>query len=114
MWVKLAMGAAIAALGSSLCFAQGDAVQAAITACSTDNARASCPATYQAVRAEDCLGGNGNASCLIRMAKEAAATDCNRAYQLVYACSCNPEQQATREAIKAAGPAGVCKALKGS
>ena len=114
MWLKLATGAAIAALGSSLCFAQGDAVQAAISACAADTGRASCPATYQAVRAEDCLGGNGNAACLIRMAKEAAATDCNRAYQLVYACSCNQEQQSAREAIKAAGPSGVCKALKGS
>ena len=114
MWLKLAMGATIAALGSSLCFAQGDAVQAAISACAADNGRPECPATYQAVRAEDCLGGNGTASCLIRMAKDAAATDCNRAYQLVYACSCNREQQSARDAIRAAGPAGVCKVLKGS
>jgi hypothetical protein len=113
MWLKLATGAAIAALGSTLCFAQGDAAQAAISSCATDTGPAECPATYQAVRATDCFGANGNASCLIRMAKDAAANDCNRAYQLVYACSCNQAQESARNAIKAAGPTGVCKILKG-
>ena len=116
MWLKLAMAAALAAVSTSYCFAQGaDALQAPIAACAQDTGPADCPATYQAVRASDCLGTNGNRACLIRMAKEAAAAnDCNRAYQLVYACQCNTAQESARSVIKAAGPTGVCKYLKGS
>jgi len=115
MWLKLAMGATIAALASSLCFAQGDALRGTISSCSTDTGPPDCPATYQAVRAEDCLGPQGNRSCLIRLAKEAAAAnDCKRAYQLVYACSCSPAQTSARDTIKTAGPDGVCKFLKAS
>jgi hypothetical protein len=114
MWKTFVATAAFAVMGASPCFAQGaDALQAPIAACSTDTGPADCPATYQAIRATDCLGAAGNRACLIRMAKEAAAAnDCNQAYKLVYACQCNAYQEPARNVIKAAGPAGVCKFLK--
>jgi hypothetical protein len=103
-------------VASACAFAQGaDNLQAPVAACAQDTGPADCPVTYQTIRAGDCLGPGGNRACLIRMAKEAAtANDCNRAYQLVYACQCNTSQDAGRSAIKAAGPAGVCKYLRGS
>jgi hypothetical protein len=89
-------------------------LRAQIAACAQDTGPARCPATYQAVRASDCIAA-GNASCLAQKATEAAAAnDCDRAYQLVYACQCGSGYEAARDAVKAAGPAGVCKALKGS
>jgi hypothetical protein len=88
-------------------------LRAQIASCAQDTGPARCPATYQAVQASDCMAA-GNASCLARKANEAAAAnDCDRAYQLVYACQCGSGYEAGREAVKAAGPAGVCKALKG-
>jgi len=87
-------------------------VRAQIASCAQDTGPARCPATYQAVRASDCIAA-GNASCLARKANEAAAAnDCDRAYQLVYACQCGSGYEAARDAVKAAGPAGVCRALK--
>jgi hypothetical protein len=32
----------------------------------------------------------------------------------VYACQCGSGQEAGRDVIRSAGPAGVCKVLKGS
>ena len=87
-------------------------LRAQIAACAQDTGPARCPATYQAVRASDCIAA-GNASCLAQKATEAAAAnDCDRAYQLVYACQCGSGYEAARDAVKAAGPAGVCRALK--
>ena len=105
-------------LGVSLAYAQGTQttgdLQAQIAWCAQDTGPAQCPATYQAVRASDCLGA-GNRSCLVRKASEAAAAnDCDRAYPLVYACQCGSGQEAARDMLKTAGSAAVCKALKGS
>jgi hypothetical protein len=110
------VAAALIGLASTYAFAQGaDNLQGSVAACAQDTGPADCPVTYQTIRASDCLGAGGNRACLIRMAKEAAAAnDCNRAYQLVYACQCNTSQDAGRSAIKAAGPSGVCKYLRGS
>ena len=103
------------AIGSSGAFAQGDSLPAVLGACAQDTGPADCPATYQALRASDCIGPNGNRACLIRLAKEAAAAnDCARAYQLAYACQCNASQGAGRASLKTAGSDAVCKALKGS
>ena len=114
MWRTFAV-AALMALGSSYSFAQGDALPSVIGACAQDTGPADCPATYQALRASDCIGANGNRSCLIRMAREAAAANnCSRAYQLAYACQCNAGQEAGRISMKNAGPDAVCKALRGS
>jgi hypothetical protein len=114
MWKTCAV-AAIAAMMSSYAFAQSDQVSDVIAACAQDTGPADCPATYQALHASDCLGSNGNRSCLIRMAKEAAAAnDCARAYQLAYACQCHSWQDAGRASFKAAGADAVCKALRGS
>ena len=115
MWRALVAAATMAVISAPLCLAQtAPDIKAHITACSQDTGPADCPATYQAVRASDCLGVNGNRACLIRMAREAAANnDCGRAYQLVYACQCNAWQTPARDAIKAAGPDAVCKHLRG-
>ena len=114
MWKRLAM-AALLALGSSSAFAQGDALSTVIGSCAQDTGPADCPATYQALRASDCIGANGNRACLIRMAREAAAANnCGRAYQLAYACQCNASQDAGRTSLKTAGPDAVCKALRGT
>ena len=114
MWRTCAV-AALAAMMSSYAFAQGDPVSGVIGSCAQDTGPADCPATYQALRASDCLGANGNRSCLIRMAREAAAANnCGRAYQLAYACQCNASQDAGRASLKAAGSDAVCKALRGS
>jgi hypothetical protein len=107
----VAVGLAVA---SSCAFAQGDALPGVIGACAQDTGPADCPATYQALRASDCIGAAGNRACLIRMAREAAAAnDCSRAYQLAYACQCNQYQEAGRTSLKTAGPDAVCKALRG-
>ncbi|HSV19921.1 MAG TPA: hypothetical protein VLR71_16020 [Casimicrobiaceae bacterium] len=110
------LAAVLISVASAYALAQGaDNLQGPVAACAQDTGPADCPATYQTIRASDCLGPGGNRACLIRMAKEAAAAnDCNRAYQLVYACQCNASQEAGRSAIKAAGPSAVCKYLKGS
>jgi len=113
MW-KTWLLAAVAVVGSSCAFAQGDSLPGVIGSCAQDSGPADCPATYQALRASECVGQNGNRACLIRMAREAAAAnDCRRAYQLVYACQCNASQDAGRSALKTAGPDAVCKALRG-
>ena len=106
------LAAVLISVASAYALAQGaDNLQAS----AQDTVPADWHATYQTIRASDCLGPGGNRACLIRMAKEAAAAnDCNRAYQLVYACQCNASQEAGRSAIKAAGPSAVCKYLKGS
>jgi hypothetical protein len=116
MKVNRFVAAVLMSVASAYAFAQGaETLQAPVAACAQDTGPADCPVTYQTIRASDCLGAGGNRACLIRMAKEAAAAnDCNRAYQLVYACQCNTSQEAGRSAIKAAGPSGVCKYLKGS
>jgi hypothetical protein len=118
--MRLTVAAALimAFLGTPLAFAQGAApapdLKGQIGWCAQETGPAQCPATYQAVRASDCLG-SGNRSCLVRKATEAAAAnDCDRAYQLVYACQCGSGQEAGRDVIRSAGPAGVCKVLKGS
>ena len=114
MWRTCAV-AAMAVMMSSYAFAQGGQVSEVIGACAQDTGPADCPATYQALRASSCLGPNGGRSCLIRMAKEAAAAnDCVRAYQLAYACQCNSGQDTGRELLKSAGTDSVCKALRGS
>ena len=115
MWLKLVVAATIAATSSTYSFAQGaEELSTHISWCAQDTGPADCPATYQALRASDCLRVNGNRACLIRMAKEAAAAnDCGRAYQLVYACECNPRQESARNSIKAAGQDAVCKYLHG-
>jgi hypothetical protein len=114
MFRKLAMAAIVAAFTSSYGFAADtDGLAAALTSCAQDTGPAGCPATYQAVKASECLGTSGNRACLIRLAKDAATTnDCDRAYQLAYACQCGGAQQSGRESIKSAGPAGVCKYLR--
>jgi hypothetical protein len=40
--------------------AQTDSVPAVIGSCAQDTGPADCPATYQAVRASDCIGAAGN------------------------------------------------------
>jgi len=116
--MRLSIAAALMAgvLAAPLALAQNAPgapdLRAQIAACAQDDGPARCPATYQAVRASDCIAA-GNASCLARKATEAAAAnDCERAYQLVYACQCGSGYEAARDAVKAAGPAGVCKVLK--
>ena len=114
MW-KTRLVAAMMAVGSSCALAQSDSLPSVIGACASDTGPADCPATYQVLRASDCVGAAGNRACLIRLAKEAAAAnDCSRAYQLAYACQCNRDQQAGRTSLKNAGPDAVCKALRGS
>ena len=114
MW-RTCMAVVLMAIGSSCAFAQTDSVPAVIGSCAQDTGPADCPATYQSLRASDCIGSAGNRACLIRMAREAAtANDCSRAYQLAYACQCNSYQGAGRSSLKTAGPEAVCKALRGS
>ena len=112
MWRRLVTAAAIAVTCTSPALAQD--LASTLNTCSQDTGPAGCPTTYQALRATECLGTGGNRACLLRMAKQAAAAnDCGRAYQLVYACGCDKYQDATRDTIKAAGQDAVCKALKG-
>ncbi len=115
MWLKLAVLAIATATAPSYGFAQGASeMPAQITWCAQDTGAADCPVTYQTLRATECLHNNENRSCLIRLAKEAAAAnDCKRAYQLVYACQCDKSQEAARNAIAAAGQSAVCKYLRG-
>jgi hypothetical protein len=113
---KLAATLLIAAAGA-WCGTAGaaDDVSSVIASCARDNGPPDCPVTYQTVGAGDCLlpQPEGNRACLIRMAsKAAAANDCNKAYRLVSACQCEAHQESAREALKAAGPGGVCSALK--
>jgi hypothetical protein len=108
---------AIGLLGAPLALAQtaqpAPDVAAQIAACAQDTGFAGCPSTYQAVRASDCLGA-GNRSCLVRKATEAASrNDCDRAFQLVSVCQCGPRREAERDALDKAGPAAVCRILKG-
>ncbi|MEO8753089.1 MAG: hypothetical protein ABI624_10450 [Casimicrobiaceae bacterium] len=114
MWRRTCSAVMFAAVGCLAGVASGaDDLQSAIQSCAQDTGPANCPATYQAVRASDCLG-SGNRECLIRKAKEAAgANDCDRAYQLVYACQCGSTQEPGKTLVKAAGAAGVCKYFKG-
>ena len=116
MWVKLVAFAIVAAAASSHSVAQpaSNDYTAQIAWCAQDRSPADCPVTYQTLRADDCLSSRDNRSCLIRLAKEAAAAgDCSRAYKLVYACQCNKSQESARGAITAAGPSAVCKYLTG-
>jgi hypothetical protein len=116
MWQKLSAAMAIALAGS--CFSvvnAADDVSALISSCAKDTGAATCPVTYQTIGAGDCLTpqAEGNRACLIRMASQAAAAnDCDRAYRLVYACQCQLSQEEGRTTIKAAGPNGVCSALR--
>lgn len=116
MWQKLAAAMAIALAGS--CFSVAKAaedVSALISSCAKDTAAASCPVTYQTIGAGECLESQeqGNRACLVRMATQAAAAnDCDRAYRLVYACQCQSSQEEGRSTLKAAGPTGVCAALR--
>ena len=114
MWLRLVASAIVATAASSLCYAQGaDDLRSSISWCAQDTGAPDCPVTYQTLRANKCLDSNENRSCLIRLAKEAAAANnCARAYQLVYACQCNASQEAARNAITAAGPDAVCKYLR--
>lgn len=112
----LAVTMAIAA--SSFCGLANaaDDVSTLISSCAKDTRTPSCPVTYQTIGASDCLKSQseGNAACLIRLATEAAAAnDCNRAYRLVYACECGSYREDAQNTIKAAGPTGVCTALRG-
>ena len=113
---KVAATLVIAAAGSWCGMASAaDDLSSLISSCSKDTGPPDCRVTYQTVGAGDCLlpQEEGNRACLIRMASQAAAAnDCNRAYRLVYACQCEASQEAGRTAIKAAGPTGVCSALK--
>ena len=116
MWLRLVASAIVAAAVSSHSFAQpaSNDYTAQIAWCAQDKSPADCPVTYQTLRADDCLSSHDNRSCLIRLAKEAAAAgDCGRAYKLVYACQCNKSQESARGAIAAAGPSAVCKYLMG-
>jgi hypothetical protein len=113
---KLVVTLAVAAAGS-WCGVAGaaDNLSSLISSCAKDTGPPDCRVTYQTVGAGDCLltQAEGNRACLIRMAEQAAAAnDCNRAYKLVYACQCEASQEEGRTAIKAAGPTGVCSALK--
>ena len=114
MWLKLVGSAIVAAAVSSHSVAQpaSNDYTAQIAWCAQDKGPADCPVTYQTLAAGDCLRSNDNRSCLIRLAKEAAAAgDCGRAYKLVYACQCNKSQESARSALAAAGPNAVCKYL---
>ena len=114
MWLKLVASAIVATAASSLCYAQGAGdLQSSVSWCAQDTGDPGCPVTYQTLRANECLQNNQNRSCLIRLAKEAAAAnDCARAYKLVYACQCDASQEAGRNAITTAGQAAVCKYLR--
>jgi hypothetical protein len=116
MWSRIIACAIIVAAVSSQALAQPASTDftAQIAWCAQDKGAPDCPVTYQTLRADECLSSNENRSCLIRLAKEAAAAgNCDRAYQLVYACQCNRSQESGRNVIAAAGPSGVCKYLKG-
>lgn len=116
MWSRIVASAIIVAAVSSQAFAQPASTDftAQIAWCAQDKGAPDCPVTYQTLRADECLRSNENRSCLIRLAREAAAAgNCGRAYQLAYACQCNGSQESGRNAITAAGQNAVCKYLKG-
>jgi hypothetical protein len=114
MWQKIVGSAIVAAAWSCCSYAQpaSNDYTAQIAWCAQDRGLPDCPVTYQTLRADECLSSHDNRSCLIRMAKEAAAAgDCSRAYRLVYACQCNKSQESARAAIATAGQNAVCKYL---
>ena len=116
MRLKLMACAIVVAAASSYGYAQtaSNDYTAQIAWCAQDKGPADCPVTYQTLRADECLSSRDNRSCLIRLAKQAAAAgDCNQAYKLVYACQCNKSQESARSVIAAAGPSAVCKHLTG-
>src|SRR6188472_3574193 len=105
MWLKVLASAIVVSALSQHAYAQpaSSDYTAQIAWCAQDRSPADCPVTYQTLRADDCLSSRDNRSCLIRLAKEAAAAgDCSRAYKLVYACQCNKSQESARGAITAA------------